>query len=170
MNGSGNDPLAQRVERLERAYLRWRCFGIAAIFVGGIVVLAGGANQAEGRRDLQADRFTVRDLEARRIILTDRDGRRWFRLEAPDGVPQMAIEAEGGEYRILLVSNRGDVPYMSFQGKDRGAVMLGVNPAGEPHLSLGGKGGLLQLGMGEDGSPLLMLWGQGGGEGGSGWD
>ena len=47
---------------------------------------------------------------------------------------------------------------MTFTGKDNGTVMFGVNPAGEPHLSLSGKSGALTYKTTETGSPELMLW------------
>ncbi len=162
MNNPTIEMMAARLGRLERDCRRWKLawLGLASIAAISFLVGAGRQGQPTG---LQADRITVRDLEAQRIVLKDEHGVRWFYLESRDGIPQMAFEGPPGAlgrgiYHIQLVVNRDGVPYMTFTGKDNGTVMLGVNPAGDPHLSLSGKSGALTYKTTETGSPELMLW------------
>src|SRR5262245_26897673 len=98
MDEPTNRAMDERLRRLERECRRWRLLGISMAWLAAIGLIAGGARRADGPSNLQADRFSVGDLEARRIVLQDERGRRWFSLKSEDGVPQMAFEgpANGG--------------------------------------------------------------------------
>jgi hypothetical protein len=164
MNEPTFDLIKNRVARLERECRHWRLAWFALVSVAAVVCIVGAGRQAQQPAGLNADRLVVRDLEAQRIVLKDEHGARWFYLESKDGIPQMGFEGhpggkERGIYHIQLIVNRDGVPYMTMTGKDgEGGMLLGVNPAGEPHLSLSGKAGALTFRTAETGSPQLMLW------------
>lgn len=128
----------ERLDRLERECRRWRRIGIGLAVFGAITLLAGGGVPGF----LQADRLSVGNLEAQRIVLKDERGRLWFVLENRGGIPQMSIRE----------------PIEDGKHEDGGLLAFGVNPAGKHHLTLSGKGGMTMLGMGDDGSPRMMLW------------
>jgi len=149
----------ERLNHLERECRQWKRAVVGLGAFGAITLLAGGGVPGF----LQADRLSVGNLEAQRIVLKDERGRLWFVLENRGGVPQMSIrepveDGKRGSGGVLLYLNQDGVRYMSLSGKDGGLLAFGVGPAGKPHLTLSGKGGMTTLGMADDGSPRVMLW------------
>ena len=162
MNDAMIDAMAQRLAWLERRFRRWKLTGLGFASLAAIFLLLGAGRQAQPQ-GLQADRMAVRDLEAQRIVLKDDHGVPGSRWNPAMVSPRCYFEGppgnrEHGLYHILFVVNRDGVPVPTFTGKDNGTVMLGVNPAGEPHLTLSGKRGALTYRTSETGSPQLMLW------------
>ena len=97
------DSTADRLERLERQFRRWRRIGIAfAVLIGSPVILALVA-------------FVMNDgsHEAVRLLVRDQEGR--VRMDMgtdPDGTPRLLFFGDGGKVRLVAGVLKGDAPML----------------------------------------------------------
>jgi hypothetical protein len=128
MNPRSLDALAGRLDRLERECRAWRR-GAAVVALAAVVLLVAGADdpppQAGG-----AGRPTIEELNVKRIIVRDEQGREAITLGTQEGSPTIALLAEGQERMSL--SAPGGAGMMAFIDGGGPRLTFGLSSGGSP--------------------------------------
>jgi hypothetical protein len=144
------DPIADRLERLERQFRRWKWIGIAvAVLIAPPIPLA-----------LVAFLMSDGSHEAQRLLVRDRNGRVRMDLGTDsDGTPRLLFFGGEGQVRLVAHLAEGDIPrlYLADEG-GRTRLLLGTDKDG-PSLDLldADQRGRLSMTVDKGGSPVLQL-------------
>jgi hypothetical protein len=130
MPQAAEDPVLQRLDRLERAVSRWQIIGWATMGLLGLVVLLGAFTRGE--------RTAVGDVLAREVILVDRAQapRASLAIGNDDG-PSLLLMDQQKQVRVgltVLGDGRPSLGLMDAQGQSR--VVLALDVQGTPTLRL----------------------------------
>ena len=124
------DPVRQRLDRLERSVSRWRILGWAAMVLLGLVVLPGAFSRG--------GRTAVGDVLAREVILVDRAQTPHASLAiGHDNGPSLLLMDQQKKVRVgitVLGDGRPSLGLMDAQGQSR--VVLALDAQGTPTLRL----------------------------------
>jgi hypothetical protein len=182
MSESNDHGIVERLERLEAANAmlrrecgRWRCGGLAATALAGVLGIAGAGAAAKIAPMLEANEFVLRDKDGKtRAALTIRE---------EDGAPGLAFFDRKGQVRLSFDLGSRDAEDSAADAKDKSAprgrrgetpgvniydeagglrAALTIRPDGTPGLGLFDEGALprLSLDLCTDGSAGLNLYGQ----------
>jgi hypothetical protein len=150
--------LVMRLDRLERAYRRWRLAtlalaGLAAAVLAGLGVPGAAARGTEPA--LAWPRRAADTVEAQQFVLRDKSGLpRAMLAMSGDGLPILVLLDEREQVRAVLSQNE-----VTLSGERDTSVRLFVNPDGRPALRMEKDGKLRAvLGMTSDGILAFGLY------------
>jgi len=154
MNDEWSLTLARRIERLERAQLRWRRLAVGAVLGLVAVALMG---QKPAPRTVEAERFVLRDAAGRvraelgveseqSVALRFRDADTMPRLSigTENGASVLVLNEQGGKVRAGLVTLSHGAPALTLydpNGKNR--AELALTREGAPALTILDRDGFL---------------------------
>jgi len=128
MKGSDLHELRHRLDCLERKHRRWKCLGMAAVALLGLIVLMGASTRI--------GRTAVADVLAHHFILVGRTStpRASLTMSNEDG-PSLLLFDQQGKVRAgltVLADGRPSLGLLDTQGQSR--VVLALEPNGTPIL------------------------------------
>jgi hypothetical protein len=151
MNNYKIDSLVKRIDRLETRNRQW-AMGFVVLVLGGFIILVAGAI-----RDVPDE------LEARRFVLRDKDGKERARLAFDAlGNPDLELLDKEGNPRVDLFVDADGIPTLNLADPSgKGGVLLAA-PSDTMGINVRDKDGKvrLHLGMGDHNYSYMSIEGE----------
>ena len=161
MHDTLDDPVIERLTRLECACRRWQAAGGMALVLLAVMALLGAVGGLDGEAldEIRARAFVLLDREGKprmdlrvarndstHLVLLDREGQPQLSLNVlPQGGADLVIRDRLGQPRAVLsvvAEGRPGLSFYDVSGATR--VSLGVFPDGQTRLALYDQGGHLR--------------------------